>query len=55
MEELKDLKSVNIMMQKQHLIKTQMLVKTQQLEELDDKADKFETSSEFSERCLRHP
>ena len=29
MEELKDLKSVNIMMQKQHLMETQMLIKTQ--------------------------
>merc|ERR1719392_310005 len=34
--------SVNIMMQKQQLIETKMLVKTQQLEELDDQADRLE-------------
>merc|ERR1712106_530802 len=39
MEELKDLTSVNIMMQKQQLIETQMLVKTQQLTELEDQAE----------------
>merc|ERR1719187_1199394 len=42
MEELKDLTSVNIMMQKQHLIETQMLVKTQQLTELEDQATHLE-------------
>merc|ERR1712002_623004 len=42
MEELKDLTSVNIMMQKQQLIETKMLVKTQQLEELEDQATHLE-------------
>jgi len=42
MEELKDLTSVNIMMQKQQLIETQMLVKTQQLTELDEQATHLE-------------
>ena len=41
MEKLKDLTSVNIMMQKQHLIETKMLVKTQLLEELDDLAERM--------------
>merc|ERR1719461_1034541 len=36
MEELKDLTSVNIMIQKQQLIETQMIVKTQQLSDLNE-------------------
>ena len=38
MEELKDLTSVNIMMQKQQLIETQMIVKSQQMTELEGQA-----------------
>ncbi|XP_023337071.1 spectrin beta chain isoform X7 [Eurytemora carolleeae] len=39
MEELKDLTSVNIMMQKQQLIETQLIVKSQQMTELEGQAD----------------
>merc|ERR1712106_545599 len=42
MEELKDLTSVNIMMQKQQLIETQMLVKTQQLTDIEEQATHLE-------------
>jgi len=42
MEELKDLTSVNIMIQKQQLIETQMIVKTQQLNDLNEQAAALE-------------
>merc|ERR1719166_422311 len=42
MEELKDLTSVNIMIQKQQLIETQMIVKTQQLSDLNEQAAALE-------------
>merc|ERR1719340_280505 len=42
MEELKDLTSVNIMIQKQQLIETQMEVKTQQLGDLNEQASALE-------------
>merc|ERR1719225_1210489 len=42
MEELKDLTSVNIMIQKQQLIETQMQVKTQQLGDLNEQASALE-------------
>merc|ERR1719461_1466484 len=42
MEELKDLTSVNIMIQKQQLIETQMIVKTQQLTDLNSQASHLE-------------
>lgn len=38
MEELQDLTSVNIMMQKQQLIETQLIVKSQQMTELESQA-----------------
>jgi len=38
MEKLKDLTSVNIMMQKQQLIETQMIMKSQQMTELEGQA-----------------
>ena len=39
MDELQDLTSVNIMMQKQQLIETQLIVKSQQMTELEGQAD----------------
>merc|ERR1719288_183380 len=42
MEELKDLVGVNIMIQKQQLIETQMIVKTQQLTDLNEQAAALE-------------
>merc|ERR1719232_1107204 len=42
MEELKDLVGVNIMIQKQQLIETQMIVKTQQLSDLNEQAAALE-------------